>query len=410
MCFHGINNPSQSSPSLSPSTEHSVPSFTDYSSSSSSSLYGGNNEVIQNSSNICPPVSRTYRSQYRRRDGGNQYCQSSRPNCWSSGTYDLDCPNSGLCCQNECGVNRCLDETKDDAIKEEKDEKNKGQEGLQHLANPPRPSVTYYPTILPAAVVPTYPITTEPTPVNPTTIATTTTPKASIRYPTHSPYQQEQEPILVLHIYTPEQNVAKVQPSDSFYYDSYDENVDYINYPTEEEEVPIDPLKCPLVGVKPRDECLYAQSQCRQANSFDPNCNNGEGLCCFDGCTYSCMASVNVGNGITNNASYQSKEILQNSEIGSQSDEFIPAVEEKGENAAAALIARRRDIGICSRRDYIVSRSQCRLQLRHECASSSDCSFGFRCCFNGCVNACVRWSFLDLAPSDDPFFYRKKKK
>ena len=112
VCFHGINNPSQSSPSLSPSTEHSVPSFTDYSSSSSSSLYGGNNEVIQNSSNICPPVSRTYRSQYRRRDGGNQYCQSSRPNCWSSGTYDLDCPNSGLCCQNECGVNRCLDETK----------------------------------------------------------------------------------------------------------------------------------------------------------------------------------------------------------------------------------------------------------------------------------------------------------
>ena len=96
--------------------------------------------------------------------------------------------------------------------------------------------------------------------------------------------------------------------------------------------------------------------------------------------------------------------------VGSQSDEFIPAVEEKGENAAAALIARRRDIGICSRRDYIVSRSQCRLQLRHECASSSDCSFGFRCCFNGCVNACVRWSFLDLAPSDDPFFYRKKKK
>lgn len=170
--------------------------------------------------------------------------------------------------------------------------------------------------------MPTYPITTEPTPVNPTTIATTTTPKASIRYPTHSPYQQEQEPILVLHIYTPEQNVAKVQPSDSFYYDSYDEDVDYINYPTEEEEVPIDPLKCPLVGVKPRDECLYAQSQCRQANSFDPNCNNGEGLCCFDGCTYSCMASVNVGNGLTNNAGYQSKEILQNSEIGTYSYVF----------------------------------------------------------------------------------------
>ena len=40
----------------------------------------------------------------------SNYCQSSsRPNCWSSGTYDLDCPNSGLCCFDGCH-NRCLEE------------------------------------------------------------------------------------------------------------------------------------------------------------------------------------------------------------------------------------------------------------------------------------------------------------
>ena len=34
-------------------------------------------------------------------------CSNSRPNCWSSDTYDLDCPNSGLCCFDGCH-NRCL--------------------------------------------------------------------------------------------------------------------------------------------------------------------------------------------------------------------------------------------------------------------------------------------------------------
>ena len=34
-------------------------------------------------------------------------CASSRPNCWSSDTFDLDCPNSGLCCFDGCH-NRCL--------------------------------------------------------------------------------------------------------------------------------------------------------------------------------------------------------------------------------------------------------------------------------------------------------------
>ena len=37
-------------------------------------------EVIQNSdSNSCPSV----------KARSNRYCQSSRPNCWSAGTYDL---------------------------------------------------------------------------------------------------------------------------------------------------------------------------------------------------------------------------------------------------------------------------------------------------------------------------------
>ena len=34
-------------------------------------------------------------------------CINSRPNCWSSDTFDLDCPNSGLCCFDGCH-NRCL--------------------------------------------------------------------------------------------------------------------------------------------------------------------------------------------------------------------------------------------------------------------------------------------------------------
>jgi hypothetical protein len=44
-----------------------------------------------------------------------QDCQSARPNCWSSGTYDLDCPNSGLCCFDGC-VNRCLVENEAPAV------------------------------------------------------------------------------------------------------------------------------------------------------------------------------------------------------------------------------------------------------------------------------------------------------
>lgn len=49
--------------------------------------------------NQCPHVSTKSYSE----------CRHVRPNCWSDGTYDLDCPNSGLCCFDGC-ANRCLEE------------------------------------------------------------------------------------------------------------------------------------------------------------------------------------------------------------------------------------------------------------------------------------------------------------
>ena len=39
-----------------------------------------------------------------------QACQNARPNCWSAGQFDLDCPQSGLCCFDGC-VNRCISTT-----------------------------------------------------------------------------------------------------------------------------------------------------------------------------------------------------------------------------------------------------------------------------------------------------------
>ena len=39
---------------------------------------------------------------------GHQACQQNyQPNCWSAGQFDLDCPQSGLCCFDGC-ANRCL--------------------------------------------------------------------------------------------------------------------------------------------------------------------------------------------------------------------------------------------------------------------------------------------------------------
>ena len=50
------------------------------------------------------------RRRYRRQSD----CKNSKPpNCWSAGTYDLDCPNSGLCCFDGC-VNRCVDEPEEE--------------------------------------------------------------------------------------------------------------------------------------------------------------------------------------------------------------------------------------------------------------------------------------------------------
>ena len=46
-----------------------------------------------------------------------QACQNSRPNCWSAGDFDLDCPNAGLCCFDGC-VNTCLDQTTETAATE----------------------------------------------------------------------------------------------------------------------------------------------------------------------------------------------------------------------------------------------------------------------------------------------------
>ena len=52
------------------------------------------------------------RRRYRRQSD----CKNSKtPNCWSAGTYDLDCPNSGLCCFDGC-VNRCVDEPEEEDL------------------------------------------------------------------------------------------------------------------------------------------------------------------------------------------------------------------------------------------------------------------------------------------------------
>merc|ERR1712241_656703 len=116
------------------------------------------NEVIQNSSsNSCPPVV------------SQPYCQTSRPNCWSAGTYDLDCPNSGLCCFDGCH-NRCLEEI---------------EEGKKQINE--RPTVPLYPTSEPK-----FPISEN---ANDDDL----------------PISTQRVPILVLHIYTPQQNEAKVQ-------------------------------------------------------------------------------------------------------------------------------------------------------------------------------------------------------
>jgi len=275
------------------------------------------NEVIQNSSsNSCPPVV------------SQPYCQTSRPNCWSAGTYDLDCPNSGLCCFDGCH-NRCLE------IEEGKKQINE------------RPTVPLYPTSEPKL------------------------PISENANDDDLPISTQREPILVLHIYTPQQNEAKVQTN------RVSENSAINNRVYQNEQV-VDEghLQCPFLGYKPRNQCLHSQSECRRANTKDPNCGNG-GLCCFDGCTYKCMTS----------------------EAGSLNQ---PNTDE--ETTVAATITRREGIDLCPR-DNIVSRSHCRLQLQHECVFSSDCpGLGGRCCFNGCVNTCV--NPFDGVPS---FFYRRKK-
>ena len=75
------------------------------SSYSSPSQYEAPKEApSQYGSDKCPANRRRYRRQ--------SDCKNSKgPNCWSAGTYDLDCPNSGLCCFDGC-VNRCVEESK----------------------------------------------------------------------------------------------------------------------------------------------------------------------------------------------------------------------------------------------------------------------------------------------------------
>ena len=107
-------------------------------------------------------------------------------------------------------------------------------------------------------------------------------------------YQQpSSEPILILHIYTPEQNVARVVPQNTN--KNSDEKRYFLSNRSDRSVISTPPVyhkktqQCPSIAYKSREHCsddASLKTECRQANSFDPRCSGG--LCCFDGCTYKC--------------------------------------------------------------------------------------------------------------------------
>ena len=128
-------------------------------------------------------------------------------------------------------------------------------------------------------------------------------------------YQQpSSEPILILHIYTPEQNVARVVPQNTN--KNSDEKRYFLSNRSDRSVISNPPVyhkktqQCPSIAYKSREHCSASfktelgtlfkrDTECRQANSFDPRC--GGGLCCFDGCIYKCYDG-----GLTTTSFYQS--------------------------------------------------------------------------------------------------------
>ena len=181
------------------------------------------------------------------------FCSSFEPNCWSAGTFDLDCPDAGLCCFDGCH-NRCQkDFPNQSAAKPEPILPN-----IAYNANQEIPSSTtdrHQPEneISPAAI---------------------------------NAYQSinQREPTLILHIYGPPQTIAQVHQGSHVLPD----NISHRR--TFQEKA------CPYLGHKPYDECLLNVSSrsggnpCQSPGSrLDPACH-GE-LCCFDGCSYRCSSS-----------------------------------------------------------------------------------------------------------------------
>ena len=128
-------------------------------------------------------------------------------------------------------------------------------------------------------------------------------------------YQQpSSEPILILHIYTPEQNVDRVVPQNTN--KNSDEKRYFLSNRSDRSVISNPPVyhkktqQCPSITYKSREHCSASfktelgtlskrDTECRQANSFDPRC--GGGLCCFDGCIYKCYDG-----GLTTTSFYQS--------------------------------------------------------------------------------------------------------
>jgi len=114
---------------------------------------------------------------------GHQACQQNyQPNCWSAGQFDLDCPQSGLCCFDGC-ANRCLLTPPTDAGQDLNQTKylSPPQEELDlPLKEVSKPLANYN---------------------HPSVMTTTTSGYSSIN---------QREPSLVLHIYGPPQSQPQV--------------------------------------------------------------------------------------------------------------------------------------------------------------------------------------------------------
>ena len=112
----------------------------------------------------------------------HQACQNSQPNCWSAGQFDLDCPQSGLCCFDGC-ANRCLLTPPTDA----------GQDLNQTQYLPPPQEELELPLKEVSKPLENY--------NHPSVMTTTTSGYSSIN---------QREPSLVLHIYGPPQSQPQV--------------------------------------------------------------------------------------------------------------------------------------------------------------------------------------------------------